>query len=72
MDELELRWERLSQKLPKEDQNYGELYVHYAKKHSSDAFHSCNDPLEGAICSALVEILKRLDEIERAMKNIPE
>ena len=35
-----------------------------AKTHSSEAFVACDDPLEGVVFSALVEILKRQDELE--------
>ena len=58
--------------LPKEDQKYGNLLVDYAKRHSSEAFHSCDDVLEGALFSALVEILMRLDELDGVMKDTPE
>jgi len=58
------RWARSSRALKKEDQQYGEKLVELAKKHSSEAFVGCDDPLEAAVFSALVEMLKRQDEIE--------
>lgn len=56
------RWARSSRALKKEDQQYGEKLVQLAKKHSSEAFIGCDDPLEAAVFSALVEMLKRQDE----------
>ena len=53
------RWARSSRALKKEDQQYGEKLVKMAKMHSSEAFIACDDPLEAAIFSVLVEIIKR-------------
>jgi len=50
--------------LKKEDRPYGERLVELAKKHSSEAFIACDDPLEAAVFSALVEMLKHQDQIE--------
>jgi hypothetical protein len=58
------RWARSSRALKKEDQQYGEKLVELAKKHSSEAFMACDDPLEAAVFSVLVEMIKRQDEIE--------
>jgi hypothetical protein len=58
------RWARSSRALKKEDQQYGEKLVQMAKKHSSEVFVGCNDPLEAAVFSALVEMLKHLDEVK--------
>jgi hypothetical protein len=33
-----------------------------AKKHSSEAFYALDDPLEAAVFSVLIELLKRMDE----------
>jgi hypothetical protein len=51
------RWARSSRALKKENQQYGERQVELAKKHSSEAFISCDDPLEAAVFSVLVETL---------------
>ena len=53
------RWARSSRALKKEDQQYGEELVKLAKMHSSEAFIACDDPLEAAIFSVMVEIIKR-------------
>jgi hypothetical protein len=41
-----------------------------AKKHSSEAFYGCDDPLEAVVFPVLVEILKQQDE--QARKRDPE
>ncbi len=33
-----------------------------AKKHSSEAFYAMDDPLEAAVFSVLVELVKEMDE----------
>ena len=40
-----------------------------AKTHSSEAFVACDDPLEGVVFSALVEIIRRQDKIEADFKK---
>ena len=57
------RWTRSSRALKKEDQQYGNHLVELAKMHSSEAFVGCDDPLEAAVFSVLVEMIKRQDEI---------
>ena len=63
------RWARSSRALRKEDQPYGEKLVELAKKHSSEAFISCDDPLEAAVFSVLVETIKRQEQIESHMRD---
>ena len=62
-------WARSSRALKKEDQQYGEKLGELAKKHSSEAFIACVDPLEAEVFSALVETLKRQDEIESRLRE---
>ena len=62
--ELSERWARSAKALKREDQPYGERLATLAKEHSSEAFIACNDPLEAATFSVLVEMLKRQDQIE--------
>jgi hypothetical protein len=57
------RWARSSRALKKEDQQYGNQLAELAKMHSSEAFAGCDDPLEAAVFSVLVEVIKRQDEI---------
>jgi len=58
------RWARSARALKREDQKYGERLVELAKMHASEAFVACDDPLEAAFFSVLVEILKRQDQLE--------
>jgi hypothetical protein len=44
--------------LRKEDQKYSEKLARLAKMHSSEAFIACDDPLEAALFSVLIEIIK--------------
>jgi len=60
---------RSSRALKKGDQQYGEKLAELAKKHSSEAFIACDDPLEAAVFSALVETLKRQDQIESLVRE---
>jgi hypothetical protein len=62
--ELSERWARSAKALKREDQPYGERLATLAKEHSSEAFIACNDPLEAATFSVLVEMLKRQDRLE--------
>lgn len=64
MKELSERWARSSKALKREDQPYGERLANLAKEHASEAFIACNDPLEAATFSVLVEMLKRQDKLE--------
>ena len=63
------RWARSSRALKKEDQKYGEKLVEMAKKHSSESFITCDDPLEAAVFSVLVETFKHEDQIESCLRN---
>jgi len=65
------RWFRLLRSLRKEDQKYGEKLARLAKMHSSEAFIVCDDALEAAIFSVLVEIIKQ-QENPRCSSEIPD
>jgi hypothetical protein len=45
----------------KEDQEYAGKLAEMAKRHSSEGFYAFDDPLEAAVFSVLVEILKEID-----------
>ena len=60
--EVSARWLKTSKALKKEDQIYGQKIAKMAKMHSSEAFYDLDDPLEAAIFSALVEMMKELSE----------
>jgi hypothetical protein len=59
------RWARFLRALGTEDRPHAEQLVTSAKKHSSEAFYGCDDPLEAAVFSALVEIARRQAELPR-------
>ncbi len=63
------RWARSSRALKKDDQQYGGKLVVLAKMHSSEAFVGCDDPLEAAVFSVLVEMIKRQDLIESSLRE---
>lgn len=56
------RWTRSPRACRQEDQGHVEHIATSARKHSSEAFYGCNDPLEAAIFSALVEIARQRAE----------
>ena len=56
VNDLSLRWSKASRAL-KEDQSYAKNCRH-GKKHSSEAFYALDDPLEAAVFSVLIELLK--------------
>jgi len=57
--------------MKKEDQGYARELAAMAKKHSSEAFYALDDPLEAAVFSALIELLKKVEE-ESADKKDPD
>ena len=60
--EVSARWLKTSKALKKEDQIYGQKIADMAKMHSSEAFYALDDPLEAAVFSVLVEMMKELAE----------
>ena len=58
--DVSARWLKASKALKKEDQIYGQMVAEMAKKHSSEAFYALDDPLEAAVFSVLVELMKEL------------
>jgi hypothetical protein len=62
VNEIANRWARSSKSLRTEDQRYSEELVKLAKMHSSEAFIACDDPLEAAVFSVLVEMIKRQEK----------
>jgi len=59
--DLSIRWARAGRALKKEDQAYGTRLAAMAKKHSSEAFYALDDPLEAAVFSVLIELLRDMD-----------
>ena len=63
--EVSARWLKASKALKKEDQIYGQKVAEMARKHSSEAFYALDDPLEAAVFSVLVEMVKEMDKVDR-------
>jgi len=62
------RWLKASRALKKEDQVYGQMVAEMAKKHSSEAFCTLDDPLEAAVFSVLVEMVKE-NSVEKKVQD---
>jgi hypothetical protein len=60
--DVSARWLKASRALKKKDQIYGQRLAEMAKKHSSEAFYALDEPLEAAVFSALVEMVKEMDK----------
>jgi hypothetical protein len=60
--EVSNRWLKASKALSKDDQIYGQRLAKMVKMHSSEAFYALDDPLEAAIFSVLIELLKEIDQ----------
>ena len=59
--EVANRWLKASRALSKKDQIYGQRLAEMVKVHSSEAFYALDDPLEAAVFSVLIELLKETD-----------
>lgn len=67
--DLARRWSQATRALRIDDQQYGGELVRMVQKHSSEGFCAFDDPLESAIFSVLVEILKERDQRDRCSRN---
>lgn len=56
------RWERPGRARRLEDQQYTRQVATDVKVRSSECFFNFDDPLEAAVFSVLVEIVKRMDD----------
>lgn len=65
--EVANRWLKASRALNTEDQVYGQRVAEMIKMHSSESFYAIDDPLEAAVFSVLIELLKETDR-ERGEK----
>jgi hypothetical protein len=59
--EITGRWERVARTLPGADREAALRVVSMAKRHASEGFYGFSDPLEAAVFSVLVELLKEQD-----------
>ena len=58
VQEVSVRWARAGRAMKKEDLPYALELAQMAKRHSSEAFYALDDPLEAAVFSVLIELLK--------------
>ena len=65
LKDVSARWHKASKALKNEDQVYGQRLAEMANKHSSEAFYALDDPLEAAVFSVLVEMLKETNRADR-------
>ena len=61
MKDVSNRWLKAARGLKKEDQAYGLKISELARRHSSEAFYALDDPLEAALFSVLVEMIKEIE-----------
>jgi hypothetical protein len=59
--DVSARWLKASRALKKEDQICGHKLAEMVKMPSDEDFYAFDDPLEAAIFSALVEMMKELE-----------
>ena len=63
------RWLKASRALSKDDQIFGKRLAEMIKMHSSEAFYALDDPLEAAVFSVLIELLKETDRGKTEKKD---
>jgi hypothetical protein len=61
------RWARTARTLKKEEQIYATKLAEMAKRHSSEVFYLFDDPLEAAVFSVLLELLKALENVDSGL-----
>jgi|Deesub1362A_J573_1020465.scaffolds.fasta_scaffold00668_16 hypothetical protein len=64
--EIADRWIRTKKALKKEDQIYAEELARMTKMHSNEVFYLFDDPLEAAMFSLLLEMLKKIDDLKES------
>ena len=67
--EVSSRWARAGRALKKDDQAYAQKLAEMAKKHSSEAFYALDDPLEAAIFSVLIELLREREDSSTSVNS---
>lgn len=61
MKNTALRWQRVKQAMRVEDQVYAERLAVMIAAHARDRFTVFEDPLEAALFSVLIELMKEID-----------
>ena len=67
--EVSSRWARAGRALKKDDQAYAQKLAEMAQKHSSEAFYALDDPLEAAIFSVLIELLREREDSSTSVNS---
>lgn len=60
--DVSAKWLKAPMALKKEDQIYGQMIAEVAKESSSEAFYALEDPLEAAVFSVLLELMRELEK----------
>ena len=60
--DISARWLKASGARKKEDQICGHKLAEMVKMHSGEGFYALDDPLEEAVFSALVEMMKEMEK----------
>jgi len=63
-EEVAGRWRRAARCMDRGDRHHAERLAEMAKKHASEGFFAFDDPLEAAVYSVLIEILKELEHVD--------
>jgi len=61
VNETARRWERAGRALRKEDRPYATRLAEMARAHTGEGFYAFDDPLEAAVFSVLLELVKERD-----------
>ncbi|MDG6250009.1 hypothetical protein [Methanocalculus sp.] len=61
VNEIARRWERAGRALQKEEQPYAARLAAMVRAHTGEGFYAFDDPLEAAIFSVFIELLKECD-----------
>jgi hypothetical protein len=67
--DVSARWTKAARAMKKEDQVYALRLAEMARKHSSEAFYALDDPLEAAVFSVLVELMRGLEIAESKIER---
>jgi hypothetical protein len=62
--DVSAKWLKASRALKKEDQVLGQKLAEMAKMHSNEAFYALDDPLEAAVFSVLIELIREMEKSE--------
>ncbi|MCP1662260.1 MAG: hypothetical protein D5R99_01480 [Methanocalculus sp. MSAO_Arc1] len=65
-NDLARRWERAARSVRKEEQGSARRLAAMVRAHTGEAFYAFDDPLEAAVWSVLLELVKEADALEQA------